>query len=184
MHPVQRVGALVVVGLLLAAPAQAQIQNPNESTPTNLYFHIFDTFNKFVVNTQPMDSTEFRVGGANFPTLVDTPINTLYGAQFDFNTVYGYSTAGPVEYGFTENGKPRMHPERGIAADVIIDTSVDPVVYIYGTLRDVTGNQNLANAMVDYTVRVQMREGDDPGRDADYDSGALIMGGEATFHVG
>lgn len=182
MHARRSLVALCALALV-AVPAQGQIDNPNESTPTSLYFHVFDTFNKFVVNTQPMDSAEFRVGGANFPTLVGTPVNDAYGAQFDFNTVYGYSTAGPVEYGFIENGKPRMHPERGIAQDVVIDTSVQPVVYLYGTLRDLIGEQELPNAMVDYTLRVQMREGDDPGRNADYDSGALIMSGEETFHV-
>lgn len=183
----------LVVGMLAVPTVSAQdsLNNPNKSTPTTLYFHIFDTFNKFVINTQAMNVETFEVGGTNFPTLVDTPVNQVMEAQYDFNTLYGTSTAGPVEYDFIENGRPRFHPERGIAADVNLDTSVQPVAYIYIEPRDILGcNTNacdfppeLPNCLPDLTVRVTMRTGDDPGPDGNLDAGDLIMGGQKTYTV-
>ncbi len=176
----------ILVCTLLVSPTTAQdtsIDNPDESTPTTLYFHIFDTFNKFVINTQPMDAEFFEVGGNNFPTFVGTPINQVYGADFDLNTIYGYSTAGPVEYDFIENGRPRFHPERGIAADVQIDESVEPVVTLYLDVRDVMGGSTVPNYMPTFTMRVTVQEGDDPGVGAQLDAGADIMQGQTTFNL-
>lgn len=178
-----RVVSVSLAAILLAAPASAQIDNPSASTPTTLYYHIFDTFNTFVINTQPMDVSFFEVGGTSFPTVSGTPANEAMGAQWDFNTIYGTSTAGPVEYGFIENGKPRFHHERGIAADVEIDTSVQPVSYLYIDVRDVTGQDEVSNILPELTVRFTMRTGDSPGTDADYDSGNLIMHGQKTATV-
>ena len=181
--------AVACVALLLATPATAQIQNPDESTPTTLYFHIFDPFNKFVTNTQGMNADFFDVGGTNNPTVHGTPANAVLDqapvatGPWDLNTMYGTSTAGPVEYDFIENGKPRFHPERGIAADVQIDDSVDPVVYIYLDLRDFLGTNGLPTATPAFALEVTMREGDDPGRNAELDAGAPIMHGKQTFHL-
>lgn len=185
---------LVASLFLVSAPGgQAQIQNPNVSTPTTLYFHIFDTFNKFPINTQMPDVEFFEVGGTSFPTIASQ--------GYDFNTIYGYSTAGPVEYDFIENGRPRFHPERGIASDVSIDASVQPTLYFYIDVRDFFSTSSLGgpiceppapcvdgsawegapNALPSFTVRATMREGDDIG--ADLDSGAIIMSGEMTAHI-
>src|SRR5687767_9983654 len=113
--------ATLAAGLLaLATPGQAQLSNPDGPTPTTLYFHIFDTLNAFPINTQPMDADFFRVGGTSFPTASNAVVSQQAG-DFDFNTIRGFSTSGPVEYDFIENGLPRYHPERGIAADVRID---------------------------------------------------------------
>lgn len=168
------------VVLVMAAPAGAQIDNPDDSAPTTLYFHVFDTFNNFVINTQAMDASFFDVGGTSFPTVSGTPANTAAGAQYDLNTIYGVSTAGPVEYGFIENGQPRYHFERGIAADVKIDDSVEPVSYIYIDVRDFVGLDEASNILPELTVRVTMRTGDAAGEDADYDAGELIMQGQVT----
>jgi hypothetical protein len=188
MHQTVRALALSGVLAILLAPAglsQNTIDNPTESTPTTLYFHIFDPFNKFVINTQPMNAEFFEVGGTSFPTISRTPLNTPEVGEYDHNTVYGISTAGPVEYDFVENGRPRFHPEAGIAADVSIDATVTPIVTLYATIRDIFGTNDIApNAMADYTFRVQVREGDDPGRDTEtLDIGRLIMAGQQTFHV-
>ncbi|MGB1697200.1 MAG: hypothetical protein ACPHK8_02240 [Thermoplasmatota archaeon] len=181
MHSKKVLAALVVC--LLAPTATAQLSNPNESTDTTLYFHIFDTLNRFVINTQPMNTEYFEVGGSNFPTITGTPVNTLYGVEWDFNTIYGTSTAGPVEYKITENGKPRFHPERGIAADVVLDQGVQPVVYLYVEVRDFTGLDFAPNALPTFTFDVNVREGDDPGKDADLDQGTLIMSGSETYNL-
>jgi MYXO-CTERM domain-containing protein len=183
----------LALGLVLAfavpTSVDAQIQNPNTSTPTTLYFHIFDTFNKFVVNTQKMDTEFFEVGGTNFPSLVGTPLNTALGADYDFNTIYGTSTAGPVEYDFIENGRPRFHPERGIAADVQIDPAVQPIVYLYVDIRDLVGlgeapePEGVPNVLPEFTFRVTVRTGDDPGPDAQLDSGNLLMEGQQSAYL-
>lgn len=175
LRPVQ-VALACLVAAMMVAPAQAQgVNNPNESTPTTLYFHIFDTFNRFVINTQPLDVEFFEVGGTNNPTW-----NEL---GWDQNTIYGYSTAGPVEYEFIENGRPRMHPERGIASDVLIDEEGGATAFLYLDVRDVVGLDALPNALPELTFEVTVQEGDDPGRDADYDVGTNIMHGKTTVNV-
>jgi hypothetical protein len=187
MMSVRAIAALALASLLAAAvPAQAQLQNPNESTPTTLYFHIFDTFNAFPINTQPMNAEFFEVGGTSFPTVSNTIVSQQVG-DYDFNTIYGFSTSGPVEYDFIENGRPRFHPERGIAADVLIDQAVQPVVYLYMDVRDVfstdTLGAGLPQVLPSFTFRVTMRTGNDIGPDANLDAGQLIMGGQVTAHV-
>jgi hypothetical protein len=182
---------LIVLAAFVATPfatAQDSIDNPDESTPTTLYFHIFDTINRFVINTEPMDAEFFEVGGANFATTPGTGIegSGVIGWNledgYDLNTVYGYSTAGPVEYEFIENGKPRFHPERGIAQEVIIDPSVQPMVYLYLDVRDAVGG-SAQSALPDFNVRVTLQEGDDPGLDAKLDDGRDIMSGRMTVQA-
>lgn len=164
--------ALAVAAAMFAAPpAAAQA----ESTPTTLYFHVFDTFNKFPINTQPMDAEFFEVGGNSFPS---------YASQgYDFNTIYGYSTAGPVEYEFIENGRPRFHPERGIAQDVQIDTAVQPVVYLYVDVRDVVGVDSMPMFLPDFTFDITVRTGDEFGDVAKLDAGEEIMSASYTAHI-
>jgi hypothetical protein len=182
---------LIVLAAFVATPfatAQDSIDNPDESTPTTLYFHIFDTINRFVINTEPMNAEFFEVGGANFATTPGTGIegSGVIGWNledgYDLNTVYGYSTAGPVEYEFIENGKPRFHPERGIAQEVIIDPSVQPMVYLYLDVRDAVGG-SAQSALPDFNVRVTLQEGDDPGLDASLDEGRDILAGNVQFHI-
>lgn len=169
-----------VAALLALLPAaDAQLANPDASTPTTLYFHIFDTYNVFPVNTQPMDTGFFATSGSNFPTIASQ--------GYDFNTIRGFSTSGPVEYGFIENGRPRYHPERGIAQDVRLDATVQPVAYLYLDVRDVFGSDavglGLPQALPSYTFRVTMRTGNEVGPDEQLDSGTLIMSGERTAHI-
>lgn len=162
---------VVALALLTVPPTTAQ----SDATPTTLYFHVFNTFDKFPINTQPMDVDYFEVGGTNFPT---------WEAQgWDFNTIYGYSTAGPVEYDFIENGRPRFHPEHGIAADVEISDSMQPTAYFYIDVRDVMGSDDAPMVLPYYTVDVTVRTGDDPGDTAQLDAGELLMSGSMTAHM-
>jgi hypothetical protein len=180
--------ALFLTALFVAAPAQAQLSNPDQSTPTTLYFHIFDTFNAFPINTQPMDVEFFEVGGTNFPTVSHTIVSQQAG-DYDFNTIYGFSTSGPVEYDFIENGHPRFHPERGIAADVKVDPAVQPVVYLYMDVRDFFSTDagdpevGLPQVLPSFTFRFTMRTGNEIGPDSDLDAGKLLMAGQMTAHV-
>ena len=120
------------------------LTNPTKPTPTTLYFHIFDTFNAFPINTQaPQPTGNFKVGGTNFPSVViPETAGTPAATNYDFNTIYGFATSGPVEYNFIENGQPRFHPERGIAHDVNIDPGTVPYAYFYVNVRDVTGKNS------------------------------------------
>ncbi|MEA3137804.1 MAG: hypothetical protein QOC71_2085 [Thermoplasmata archaeon] len=189
MDPVRASLALLALALLVGAmPTQAQLANPNQSTPTTLYFHIFDTFNAFPINTQPMDVEFFEVGGTNFPTASHTIVSQQVG-DYDFNTIYGFSTSGPVEYDFIENGHPRFHPERGIAADVQVDPSVQPVVYLYMDVRDMFSTDagdpalGLPQFLPSFTFRYTMRTGNQVGPDSNLDAGQLLMSGQMTAHV-
>ncbi|MEK6975151.1 MAG: hypothetical protein AABY18_02275 [Candidatus Thermoplasmatota archaeon] len=183
---------LLALFLLAATPVQGQLSNPDEATPTTLYFHIFDTFNPFPINTQPMDVAFFDVGGTSFPTVSNTIVSQQVG-DYDFNTMYGFLTSGPVEYDFIENGRPRFHPERGIASDVILDDSTAPTVYLYMDVRDLfstdasddlqdLGWSGLPSALPSFTFRFEMRAGNSLGAD-DLQSGTLLMSGAKTAHV-
>jgi hypothetical protein len=192
--------ALLTVGLLslgVLPAGQAQLQNPDRSTPTTLYFHVFDTFNAFPINTQPMDAEFFEVGGTSFPTVSHTIVSQQVG-DYDFNTIRGFATSGPVEYDFIENGRPRFHPERGIAADVVIDPAVQPVAYLYVDVRDVFSTDacdpdqpcsvspvplGAPNALPSFTFRYTMRTGNEVGDDSVLDAGKTLMSGEVTAHV-
>lgn len=173
--------AALLVALLAASGATAQLQNPNEPTETTLYFHVFDLFNNFVINTQPMNVEFFVVGGTNFPSIPPTPEIAENG--WDFNTIYGISTAGPVEYDVNEDGRPRFHPERGIAADVELTEGYTPVTKMYFKVPDVTGETIAPGPLPYFTVEVTMRTGDEPGSDAKLDEGEIIMQGRQTYHI-
>jgi hypothetical protein len=161
---------------------------PKVSTPTNLYFHIFDVFNSFPINTQkPPATEEIEVGGTNFPTVVEPTTGTNY----DFNTIYGYSTAGLVEYDYIENGQPRFHPERGIADDVLIDDQTDrdcggvmakACVRIYVSVRDVLGTQSVPNFMPKYTFKATVAE-KNVLNEEELVGAQVIMQGELTYHL-
>jgi len=147
---------------------------PRVSTPTTLYFHIFDVFNNFPINTQMPQSGFFKVGGTNFPSAQEP----TSGTNYNFNTLYGYSTSGPVEYNFIENGQPRFHPERGIAADVDLDANAPATVYLYVDVRDFLGTHTTPDMIPGVTFNFEMRQGNQLGVDAAaLDSGNLIMAG-------
>lgn len=176
--------ALLAVALFTVASvpmADAHVDpEPKKPTNTILYFHIFDTFNAFPINTQAPNTDFFRVGGTNFPTFVEPNSQTNY----DFNTVYGFATSGPVEYDFIENGQPRFHPERGIAKNVEIDGGTDIYAYLYLNVRDFLGNSDGApNYLPSFTFRLTMREGNVIGPDEQLDTGAKIMEGQLTAHI-
>ncbi|MGB1697195.1 MAG: hypothetical protein ACPHK8_02215 [Thermoplasmatota archaeon] len=169
----KRILLAVAVALLFVPIGAAQEVNPTQGIDTSLYFHIFDPFAKFVINTQPFNASFFDVGGV------------VFGAnpylEWDYNTIYGYSTAGPVEYEFNEKGKPRFHPERGIAADVVIDENKQPEVVLYVNPRGVEGGYETPPAHIPTTFRAQVRTGDDPG--SNFNDGTLIMDGTYTAYL-
>ncbi len=164
----------LILGLALALPL-ASPTVAAASTPTTLYFHLFDTFTAFPINTQPPKVSFFEVGGTSFPTIASQ--------GFQFNTVRGFATPGPVEYDFIESGRPRFHFEHGIAAPVQLDRAAGATAYLYLDVRDLTGLGNAPNALPSFTFHVAMREGNDLGNDALLDGGALILENSMTAHV-
>lgn len=119
-----------IVGLLAASmTVSAQtvgIQNPEQSTPTTLYFHL-NGFQDFPINTQKPDDRYAASEGIGiathstgcFPAAPDGTAQT----NKEWHTYYGFSSPGYVEYDFDQDGEPRYHPERGISFDAEIDTA-------------------------------------------------------------
>jgi hypothetical protein len=173
--PLRTLALCALLALTLAVPAQAETKNPNVSTPATLYFHIFDTFNLFPINTQAPDVAFFKVGGTNFPSIASQ--------GFEFNTIRGYATSGPVEYDFIENGQPRFHPERGIAHDVLIDKSAKPVAHLFLNVRDFLGSHTAPGVLPSFTMAFTMREGNSVGSGKELDATPLIMKGALSAHV-
>jgi hypothetical protein len=169
--------ALVLLGLALvlpAVPAQAAA-TATASTPTTLYFHIFDAFSAFPINTQQPQSSFFEVGGTSFPS--------IRSQGFAFNTLRGFATPGPVEYNFIESGRPRFHFEHGIAAPVQLDKAYGAKAVLYVDVRDLTGLNNAPNVLPSLSFHVAMREGNDLASDETLDAGSLILEKTVTAHV-
>ena len=161
--------------VLLTALPVATAQTSGASTPTSLYFHIFDTFTAFPINTQPPDVSFFEVGGTSFPTIASQ--------GFQFNTIRGFATAGPVEYDFIESGRPRFHLEPGIAQAVQLDKGAGATTTLYFDVRDLVGLDNLPNAMPSLTVSVAVRSGNSLASDEVLDNGEMILHGTRTAHL-
>jgi hypothetical protein len=120
-----------------ASAATPGIKNPIASTPTKLYFHV-GANQDFPINTQSPPSDGYtkddHIGLAtNSLSCVPSNPATDGTTQKKYTTYYGFSSPGFVEYNYTENGGPRIHPERGLSFDVNLDPAVNPVVYWYIT---------------------------------------------------
>lgn len=173
-----RTFCLLTVGLLVAGamPATAQedtpepgIYNPNESTPTKMFFHI-NGFQDFPTNTQKPDDSFVANPNLGLAThsgcVPDNPATTFGGTSS--HTWYGYSSPGYVEYDVEENGQPRYHPERGISFDVDLDESVPPVFTWYLSTQIFAGNANdpvpdpnqVPVVVPNVVLRATIREGD------------------------
>lgn len=179
--------------LMGASPATAQalgIDNPDDSTPVTMYFHI-DAKDDFPINTQPPDEEYSRaeqVGLTGFTTTcIPDPAGQLGMVRQSYHTLYGFSTPGYVEYGFSEQGGPRIHPERGLAKNVELDRSADARVVWYmqtqafGDNDRTPGEAESAPLVVpQVTVHATIREGDDVSvGDAAYNEGPVIASGQS-----
>ncbi len=176
--------ALILVALLLVSGsvAQSTIDNPDASTPTTLYFHL-DAHQDFPINTQLPDDRYAK--GSSRGVLASTTTCSPDGApgQVDqsHHTVYGFSTPGYVEYDFEEQGGPRIHPERGLAYDVELDTSGMTGYWYLKTNVDAEQSGGLNDVPVlvpKVVVEFTMRTGDAVSFGAEaYNAGQLIASG-------
>lgn len=143
-----------------------------------LYAHIYDLLQAVPINTQPMIDLDLARGFGTPSVSGAGPLETPTSLRF-------VSTPGLVEYNVTEDGFPRMHPERGISYDVLLDTS-QPVIghfFLGAKALDVPQAGQTAGpeagVLAALTVRMTMRVGDDIG--ADLDAGEILAQGTLTL---
>ena len=189
MGGVGDVRALVLALLLLAPAAAAQGVGGLAPPPADtgyaggpvtvpLYAHIYDLLQTAPLNTQPMIDLDLARGFGSPSVAGVGPLDTPTALRF-------VSSPGLVEYNVTEDGFPRMHPERGISYDVMLDTSQPIIGHFFLGVKAADAPQigetngpeaGLAPAL---TVRMTMRVGDDVG--GDLDAGEIIAQGQTTL---
>ncbi len=183
--------ALLLAFVLAVSPAAGQsITNPSQSTPVTLYFHV-DGHQDFIINTQkPDDRYRQSQGlGLGFHSTSCLPNAGPAGGTLSraAHTWYGFSSPGYVEYDFNEEGKPRIHDERGLSYDVMLDTAGDWVLYWYLETQVTSGEppdgldfdpNDLPVPMPQVMVRGTVRTGDDVtlGNEG-YNAGQIIAQG-------
>lgn len=179
--------------LAFSVPVAAQdigINNPTDATPTTLFFHL-DAQQDFPINTQAPDDrySKGSTRGILAPTTTCTPEALPGQIHQSQHTLYGFSTPGYVEYDFQEDGGPRIHPERGLASDVQLDTASEMVGTFY--LRTTLDSGRFGSSAVpvndlpllvpQVAVQFTMRTGDDLSfGDEKYNDGSVIAQGTSA----
>ncbi len=176
---------LLLLPLAGAQPTEPGIYNPYQSTPTTMWFHI-NGFQDFPINTQPPSdkyAETVSVGLATHSGCVST--GEQHFTDTSHHTWYGYSSPSYVQYDVDENGKPRIHQERGISYDVEFDQATQPMFtwYLEGTAKSPVGDGAADAAhppIPNVIVRATVREGDDVsvGNSA-FNTGEIIARGES-----
>lgn len=180
--------------LLCAVPVQAQsvgIHNPEVSTPTSLYFHVID-LGDMPINTQVPDpdfaaQVDYMPGSATLKCLHPVTGDIANSGQGTkgmtaqvLHTSYGYSSPSYVEYDYVgADGKPRVHPERGISYDALIDQAYPSQLEWYVAVYNGGQPQDqVPTPTPGVVVAVQMRGGDAISvDDRAYDSGPMLAQG-------
>lgn len=163
-----------------AAPPPADTGYTGGPIVVPLYAHIYDLLQTAPMNTQPMIALDLA-RGFGLPSASGAPVEGLDTPS----SLRFVSTPGLVEYNITEDGFPRMHPERGISYDVLFDTSQSVVGNFFLGVKatdvpqagQTTGPE--AGVAPGLTVRMTMRVGDNVG--ADLDAGEIIAQGSTTL---
>lgn len=179
------VALVVAVALLPGTSGSPGLQNPAGPAPVTLYFHIAD-FQDFPVNSQEPAKDFVADSGAGITTSSTSCVPaTPAGTGQSFHTLHGFSSPGFVEYQFIVQGRPRFHPERGLAYDLNLSGDTI-VVHWYVSTQDgapTAGGQNPNDAPIavpQVVVAATMRTG---GAiqigGGGYDSGQLIAQGQS-----
>ncbi|MFA5944218.1 MAG: hypothetical protein WC876_07115 [Candidatus Thermoplasmatota archaeon] len=178
--------AWVLLALLATVPASdaQSVSAPVGSTPTTLYMHLLDV-QDFPVNTQEPDPrfTNTPAIGLAANTLTCLPNPPTGGAPIqDFHTWHGYSTPTYVEYDFTQDGKPRTNPIRGLSWNVSLDAAVPPTLHWYLAVRSTPDGANpvpipVANVVVEAAIRAPDAISLD---DSGYETGPAIAAGRSA----
>ena len=175
-----RLAALVALALLPAAAAQVGITNPADG-PATLYFHLMG-FQDFPINTQvPANESYEEEGGVGLATstLSCLPAGPMVNPDQEFQTYYGYSTAGYVEYDYRGMGLTQTWPERQMGYNLVLDAGVPPILVWY--VEATTGltpepPQVLPNVVVQATLRIPEGISVD---DSNYNKGPVIAMGRS-----
>jgi len=191
MSNARTLALVALMGLAVALPTVTAespgITNPNSSSATTLWFHTFSN-QDFPINTQQPDdkfNQDASIGLATTslgcaPPTNQNSVDVL--TQKKYTTYYGFSSPGYVEYNYTENGGPRIHPERGLSFDVNLDPAVNPTVYWYistftGT-KPGSGQPTVDPVIPNVVARATVRTGEKITLgDEGYNSGEIIAQG-------
>lgn len=191
-------GRILFVALLLiagsasaatAAPTEPGIYNPTVSTPTSMYFHI-NGVQQFPINTQQPDDRYADVPGRGVVShtgCVEDPTDAQEFTAASYHTWYGYSSPSLVEYDVDDNGKPRIHYERGLSYDIELDAD-KPAVFTWFLegkspipYEGEVEPDQFPMVMPQVVVRATIREGDDISvGDTAFNQGKLIAIGESV----
>ncbi|MHB8634194.1 MAG: hypothetical protein ACYDBQ_09550 [Thermoplasmatota archaeon] len=180
------------VALQGAAAEGGSDPSPSVSTPTTLYFHVIQ-HDDMPINTQiPSNNWTAQdpagLGNASSSCVPPVPGEAFTGQER--HTYYGYSSPSIVQYDVLEQGKPRVHPERGLSYDALLDSTKPWVLHWYLKSQAVASNQAPAGPGSDpnripvvvpnVVVKATVRTGDGVslGNQA-YNSGAVLGEGKS-----
>jgi hypothetical protein len=130
--------SLLLLAMPLSVSAQTGIQNPDSPSPVTLYMHLID-IQDFPINTQkPAEGyTVSNAVGMTTSTTSCLPDAGAVDTSQAWHTAYGYSSPSYVEYDIQQGNKPRVHPERGISYDALLDPGTPFTLYWYMTTQSV-----------------------------------------------
>jgi hypothetical protein len=151
---------------------------------------MLDAQNDMPMNTQEPDAEfagAYRVGQATNSLCFEEAAGLPPGFPLldkEYHTFYAYASPVLVEYDFLPNGKPRIHPERGLGFDVQLDDTTHPVLHWYLATHvnpsDVPDPEQAIVPVPNVVVRGTMRDGDAISiGDSAYRDGNVIMDGQS-----
>lgn len=188
------VAAALALSALALPPVLAQdafpalgIANPRDPANVTLYFHI-NGFQQFPINTQPPADLYKQDAGVGITTASSTCGGLSQGtpANKEFHTSYGYSSPGYVEYNFTPDGTPRIHPERGLSYDIRFDGEGFNLYWYLSTQTGLPAQpqadpNTIPVVVPNVVVRATLRTGDNVTvDDSGYNDGLLIAQGQTA----
>jgi hypothetical protein len=164
------------------------IHNPDTPTPTTLFLHLID-LQDIPINTQQPDDnwTQSQAWGLTTSTTSCLPKDTPgVDASQSWHTFYGYSSPSYVEYAIEQGGKPRIHNERGISYDALLDPNTPFVLHWYMTVQSVGSGSSstvdpdqVPTPLANVVVQAAIRAGDAISvDDRAYNTGPLLVHGK------
>jgi hypothetical protein len=183
---------VAVVVLLTSQAVLGQLASgasplPHEYTPTTVYLHPIHPFD-MPINTQtPTKLGEMMHLGATTSTATcAAPLaGSLAGVANEYHTYRGYSTSGFVAYGIVENGVPRVHPTRGLGANIFVAEGSAFLSWYFALeasgMSPTSMPRPIATAAPSVVVQATIRAGDPISLDDKaYDTGPILLQGETA----
>ena len=167
---------------LLAVGVAACFLPAAQATPVTLFAHVPGPTTDFPMNTQepPADFAVDAGVGTATNTLTCLPSQPVADTSQGYHTLYGYSVPSLVEYEFEVGGHRRVHPERGLAADVNVDPAVPMLLHWYLS-EPRPGEAGAPLPVPNVVVEATMRAGESISvDDAAYNAGPVLAHGRST----